>query len=465
MSRKKSGLGLGKDEESNLHIVEFSKGKPNEISFNVLGNRAADTGEKKGFFSRLLGGKQDLPHPSARVIGSDVSAPNVNGLETSVNSQPNKTKSTSGKQGSKPGVRVPDGRAQVVAPKHGNKAEKKSRWAFGSKKEAAPPTPLMGSNLQQEVLRRQGARRRNRILSVLVVIVLCVAGAGAGGYYLYNQYLEQLQGIDLLKASVGNIEGADTTIVSIDNYFAKAFDDDTITSAKQLKDDIPVADLRLDAAADMASRASEGLDVGSDDRQAADHAVSSIAARKKLLEVAKERLEEDIAAKTSYDKMESAWNDVEEGNSLMVQAANLVADTTNDNVNQATEYMKEARDCFKKAKATLKDGFASYDQVKEDKEYDYLDLRIKSIKYALASNEAILIQDKKTAEKNNDKYNKLDSKAAKLAKNFSKGFSQTVITAYTSDQESLQKEYENIRTEIGTHDSYIRDYLGDDSWV
>ena len=78
MTRKqKGGFGLGDKEKRSLHIVEFSKGKPNELSLNVLDNLASDTGEKRRLLSRLFGGKTSGAHPSTQVIGSDVGAPKV----------------------------------------------------------------------------------------------------------------------------------------------------------------------------------------------------------------------------------------------------------------------------------------------------------------------------------------------------------------------------------------------------
>lgn len=485
MRKQKKSSGLGDNEKRSLHIVEFSKGKPNELSLNVLDNLASDTGEKRGFFKRLFGGKTNGAHPSTQVIGSDVGAPKVSSSSSATGDTGRvSTLSREANDKEKAKAAVKEGGhskwARLLSvdkdsqdtdfrkAKFLKKADKeKAKQERTAKAGLAVPnqTPLIGLDLVDEVKRRQKARRRYRIASICVVVALCLAGIGAGGYYLYGQYLEQLEGIDLLKTSVGDIEGADNTIVAIDDYFSRPFDDGSISEANHLLDDIPGAQSRLNSAEEKAARAVEGLDVGSDDRQAAEHAVSSIALRKQLLEVANERLVDDVAAKTSYDKMEEAWTAVQEGNALMVQAANLVADTTKDNVYQAGEYMKQAKTRFKDAKSSLKEGFKAYSLIKEDKEYDYLDLRIKSIAYALKSNEAILIQDKKTAEKNNDKYNKLDKKAAKLSKNFGDGFTVGVVEAYAANQKELQSKYESIRSDMGTHDSYLRDYLGNDSWV
>ena len=485
MTRKqKGGFGLGDKEKRSLHIVEFSKGKPNELSLNVLDNLASDTGEKRRLLSRLFGGKTSGAHPSTQVIGSDVGAPKVSAT-SSATGDTGRVPSFSGsdavaikasdkasafdgaKRMRSNGVLTDSRRHKSQEKKALKESEKKAKQERLAKAELAAlnQAPLMGGDLLDEVKRRQKARRRYRIVSICVVLVLCLAGIGAGGYYLYQQYLEQLEGIDLLKTSVSDIDGADNTIVAIDNYFSRPFDDGSLSEANHLLDDIPGAQTRLDSANERATRAVEGLDPGSDDRQAAEHAVSSITLRKQLLEVANDRLVDDVAAKTAYDDMEEAWTAVQEANALMVQAASLVADTTNDNVNQASEYMKQAKSRFKDAKKSLKQGFKEYPSVKESKEYDYLDLRIKSIGYALKSNDAILIQDKKTAEKNNDKYNNLDKKAAKLSKNFSDGFSSVIVKAYAANQKELQSKYESIRSDMGTHDSYLRDYLGKDSWV
>ena len=46
---------------------------------------------------------------------------------------------------------------------------------------------------------------------------------------------------------------------------------------------------------------------------------------------------------------------------------------------------------------------------------DYIAVKLESLGYALASNDAILLQDRKTAEDNNRLYNEKDAEAAQLA--------------------------------------------------
>ena len=43
--KKQPGRGLGQKEKKFLHVKEFSQGKPNELSLNVLEQKAANLEE------------------------------------------------------------------------------------------------------------------------------------------------------------------------------------------------------------------------------------------------------------------------------------------------------------------------------------------------------------------------------------------------------------------------------------
>ena len=94
---------------------------------------------------------------------------------------------------------------------------------------------------------------------------------------------------------------------------------------------------------------------------------------------------------------------------------------------------------------------------------DALTKRLEEIGFGLLSNEAILIQDRKTAEKNNDLYNKADSASIELAKKFPETFAQPLVDAYTQASSDFDDQLMQLRNDVGRYDSFLRDYLGNET--
>lgn len=434
MAKQKRGKGgkhtqrrLDRSEEKSLHVKEFSVGKPNEISFNVLEKLAStqDAQEKSGFFSRHFRRKKTYDDQPV--------------IPTQTVSSPTTPIPTSGKR-TKPTNSAAD------------KATTEKR------------RPFLGEDSRKEIKRRQQHRRRYRNISIAVVILICLGLLGVGGYNFYLQYQQQTSNVAVLQQSCDLIEQADNTIVSIDTYFQQEFGDDTVQNAQSLLDQIPDTRQTLESARILAEQAAQGLYDSTNDKEAAEHALASIAARETLLDTAEDRLNEDIAAKQAMDEMNSAYDSIQQGNSLLSQAAQEVStggESSADQINQSSEYTQNAKDCFNQARDHLAQVATLYPSADISTEQSYVEKRIEQTTYALASNEAMLIQDKTTAEQNNDSYNKADQEAVTLAEQFADSFDQPVVDAYVANNQTLIDAYNQARNEMGTHDDFLRSYLGE----
>ena len=118
-------------------------------------------------------------------------------------------------------------------------------------------------------------------------------------------------------------------------------------------------------------------------------------------------------------------------------------------------HFSKAKECIAKAK-----GF--YPAANFDASLAYVNKRIDATNEALASNAAILIQDKATAESHNDAYNRADQEAVEMAKALPKQFSQPVVDAYASATADLVSRYDSLRSDAASNDAYLREYLGQD---
>ena len=264
----------------------------------------------------------------------------------------------------------------------------------------------------------------------------------------------------MLHEACSLIEQSDKTTVAIDEYFQDVFGDDTVSQAQSLSSAIPDAKEQLESARVYAQKAESELDGSQRDKEAAQRALNAVASREQLLDIADQRMKEDVAAKQGVDAMNEAWSCIQEGNALLAQAATVVSDTTADNVAKSTEFTTSAQAQFSKAKEAIDKAKGFYPAASYDASLAYIDKRVAATKEALASNAAILIQDKSTAESHNDAYNKADQEAVEMAKALPDQFSQPVIDAYSAATADMVSQYEGLRSDAAANDAYLREYLG-----
>ena len=114
-----------------------------------------------------------------------------------------------------------------------------------------------------------------------------------------------------------------------------------------------------------------------------------------------------------------------------------VQQTSPETVAQSTEWLTEAQTTLQNAQTALNEAAELFPQGDFSLYGDYLAKRLEEINFGLLSNEAILIQDRKTAEKNNDLYNKADSASVELAQKFPETFAQPLVDAYAQASADL----------------------------
>ncbi len=428
--------GLGQKERRFMHLKEFSLGKPNELSFNVLEQKVANLDEKPAGwrFWRRSKNKQipDLSSDTMPLASTEEAA--------SAPSSPAQTTSSVSASGS----------VDLTKP----------RQPSHQKREQSAPTSFLGASSQAEIEKRQHRRKQYRRASIAVVTLVCIVGVAVASYW-YIQERERLStSVGVLQEACDIIEKSDEVTVAIDEFFQTSFDDNTIDTANQLLDAIPSAREDLEEARSYAQRAEGELEGSQRDVEAAQHALSTIDARETLLDLAEERLNDDIVAKQAIDAVAQAQEAIEQGNTLLSQSAQIISDTTEENVDQSTEYSTSAQEQFEQASELITQAKEYYPSADWDALEEYVSEKIKAAEEAILSNEAILIQDKDTAESHNDAYNNADAAATTIAQDLPEDLTDIVVEAYSEYQESLISDYEDARTDAATHDAHLRDYLG-----
>lgn len=453
MAKKKKILNnhLKQSEKESLHLSEFSQGKPYEFSLNVLENKSIAQQEKKpGFIKRLFshdkGSSKGLPDTPYISNGQDLFGSSTKVSDEKKEDKTAKSNSAVANKKEKHNIHVKDKTT-------GNKVSVKSDKTPGQK-------PFLDESSRAEIKRRQHKRHIRGRISVAVLILAAVALLAVGGNYLYKEFEKQQSNIDLLKTSFSYLEESDKTLVELDSFFQESFNDRTIENAEALLKQLPDARQKLGSALYYANLAHDGLHDSTTDKEASEYALNSIAAREILYTVSEKRLNEDKAAKQAFDKMNQVESSVNEGNSLIVQASKVIANTTPENVATSTKYITSAKDYFSSAQVQLAEVKAVYSGADVSLIDEYISKKMELCDYALMSNEAILVQDKTAAEEANQKYNTADEEAVALAELFPKEFNQPVIDVYQSNTADLITEYTNARNDAARNDSNLREYLG-----
>lgn len=407
--------GLGQMEKKFIHLKEFSQGRPNELSLNVLEQKAASLDDPPRGIRGWL--KRDKPSsaPQSESLSAQTSGP--------------------------------------IAP--GKESTQKHSASTTTKKSV-----FLGADSQAEIALRQKRRRRYRRFSIALVALICVGVIGTGGYWFYQEQVRLSTSVGVLHEACDIIQESDATTIAIDEFFRTSFNADTVTTATQLKDSIPQVREDLESARVYAQRAESELDGSQRDKEAAQRVLSTIASRETLLDVAEKRLTDDIAAKQAIDDLDQAQQAIDSGNALLVQAARVVSDTTEENVAESTEYTTAAKAEFEEALGFIQDAQAQYPSADLSAVLDYVNKKSQAAGEALASNAAILIQDKATAEAHNNAYNQADAEATALAEQLPAQIVEILTQAYVTSQESLIADYDKARSDAATHDAFLRDYLG-----
>lgn len=423
--KKQPGRGLGQKEKKFLHVKEFSQGKPNELSLNVLEQKAANLEEQPSRFKLWRSRRNES---------------NNSPFYASLHKQKRN-----------------NGSSHASTASHALQEKSQST----SKKNAANSTStFLGAESQAEIKNRQRRRKRYRRFSLALVIVICLSFLGVGGYWFYQEQVKLSTSVGVLHQSCEIIAASDEVTVSIDNYFQTSFNDETVNTANDLLSELPSVREDLDSARVYAQKARNELEGSQYDKEAADHVLATIVSRETMLDCAEKRLNDDIAAKQAIDALTQAQGCIDEGNALLVQSAQVISDTTEENVAQSTEYTTAAKAQFEEARSHIEDAQNYYSSANFDDLLAYLDLKSQAAGEALASNAAILIQDKATAESHNDAYNQADVEATTLAEKLPSDLTQLVVDSYATNQDALIKEYENARSDAATHDAFLREYLG-----
>lgn len=334
-----------------------------------------------------------------------------------------------------------------------------------SQTEKSSPAPLAvvpskpKRSPEEEIARRKARRRLSKWLAVAVIVVVSIGLLGAGGMYLYRDYQSQQGHVAVLDDALSLVKEADETIQQLDEVVTDPFAEGSEEQRTAIQAQLEAVEQKLQDADEKARAVSLELN-GAREKEAANQAVAGIAARFTLVEQGQLLMNAATEAQSAAEGVDAAWKTVLEGDDLARQAAQLVTETTAENVEASKSKTNEALAAFDEAYAAFLDVQATYPQADLTQFVDYIAKRQESLGYAIASDDAILAKNKEEATAQNNAYNIADAEAATLAKALPDDPSSIVDEAFEDATSDVAKAYSTARLQARSADAFISDYLG-----
>lgn len=304
--------------------------------------------------------------------------------------------------------------------------------------------------------------RIGRVLAVMLLSCLAVVFLAVGGWFIYQEYQGQKNSVQQLDQALSLLAEADDIILMMDEALISPLSEESATLKEKVfasKDDTRSL---LEQADEKARAASVDLKTSAK-KEVANEAVSTISARMTLLDSGIDLLRAWEGGADATKRADNVWKNVLEADSLAREAAVAVSDGSTKNISASKKQTSDALDLLKSANSELDKLQKDYSYIDLSALSAYVDKRIDALSCALASDNAMLTKDLKEAQKQNDSYNKADVEAAALAKKLPDDVVGMVKSSCEESVKDLQETYEAARSQAGTADAIIRDYLGSET--
>lgn len=449
MAGKKGGRpfrGIG----ASVHIKKNTAGTSNEISLSVLDglkSRAdnelgeADPKVKLGDLSLFtVSSKKDR-----RLSAKDEKLP---ALPAPAAPSASSEKKPAAKKKTRPSERPASPRASAPRSAREKKPSRDQR-----NRERALRDP------EKEIKRRKKNRRFRRAAAIAVASVCCCACIGAVALFAANAYEQSRSNLALLSQAFDEIEKADSLVLSMDDLVMKDESIVTVEELDELEQGMNDAGVHLNAACAFADEAFQTMGE-SPGKDSARQVSASADARRDMMKYAEALLHADVDARSAVESVEECWDQVLKADGLMKEAADLVADTTVENVTASQGKSEQAIALLDEAAASLASAQAECPSADFSALAALIEKKREQNGYAVESDKAIYIQDKATAESFNESYNRADAEAVELAAALPERPAQPILDRLDAQTAETRSRYLDARKRAAESDAFIRDYLG-----
>lgn len=312
---------------------------------------------------------------------------------------------------------------------------------------------------EKEIKRRKKNRRVRRFAAIAVASLCCCACIGAAALFAANAYEQSRSNLALLSQAFDEIEKADSLVLSMDDLVMKDESIVTVEELDELEQGMSDAGVHLNAACAFSDEAFQAMGE-SPGKDAARQVSESADARRDMMKYAEALLHADADARSAVESAEKCWDQVLEADGLMKEAADLVADTTVENVTASQGKSEQAIALLDEAAASLASAQAECPSADFSALAALIEKKREQNVYAVESDKAIYIQDKATAESFNESYNRADAEAVELAVALPERPAQPILDRLDAQTSETRSRYLDARKRAAESDAFIRDYLG-----
>ncbi len=450
---------------SAVHIKQHTRGTSNEISFSVLdaAKLKLDAQQKNSDIKEKPGSIRLFSLPTRRrpygISRQESNWPPVRLEEQAIDTFKVEDATLLPTRRRPRGVsRQEHGRSSATLGAHSagvSKTEKtESHQVYSS-----PFTLTYSAVHAAEIARRKSKRKLHKriaaisgVCAVGVVLALGIA-VGVAAFQDYRQHVTTMAETLVL------IESVDETFVRLDEVLTNPLDLEYADTLESLISELQQQEVVLKSAAATISNLYDRF-VLPNDTEAASSSLASIEARLVMIEAAQYVLNEALDASLAWQYAENAWTAIVEADGAAREAATCAAEGTTESITESSELSNNAIASFQSAASFLIAAMEVYAYTDLSLFQTYIDKRIEALGYAIASNNALLIEDTELATSENDSYNLADSEAAQLMQNISGAPEDKVLDDFEDRVSEYLATYENAQASAASTDAYLRSYRG-----
>ncbi|MBR0404726.1 MAG: hypothetical protein IJI68_05940 [Eggerthellaceae bacterium] len=406
-----------------LHIKRHTAGSSNELSFDVLDAARDGYVPKKKRFGRLSGPQMLRP------VRQEEPPPKVVDAEPTVQPEPRE-----------PVQRSVANPAATTRPSY-HRAVGKSALAA-----------------QEEVTSRKRDRRWRSIRIGIIASVVAVAMMVATAYVGYQHYEEMQLFKGKFDSLVQLFVEADAAIPLTDTFMADPFGA-TEEEISEMQEATSKAALSLQQLEDERALAVPYA-INEQDELALERLGEASSNRQDMMAAALKAAEVVSYSEVQSSEVNAVWHKVL-GADEAARAATAAANAANTD-----EAIKDAREqtvAVRKQMQSILEEMEKLASKRVDLDLAdhiaYLQKRIESLDFAIATSDALLKSDKEDAAIQNEAYNEADRQAAQIAEKLPLSAEQTVEEAYEEQVRACISDYESARNKAIESDALIRQYL------
>ena len=194
---------------------------------------------------------------------------------------------------------------------------------------------------EEEIARRKARRRLSKVLAISVVVVVTIGLLVAGGGYLYHDFQNQQGHVAVLDEALNLVRETDEPLHQLNDVVSDPFKEGNAAARASIREKAEAVDEQLQQADKKAREVSVDLK-NQRDKEAANQTVVTISARRALLEQGQVLMDAADAAEDASKRVDDAWKLVMQGDELARQAAQLITETTAENVEASKDKTNEA---------------------------------------------------------------------------------------------------------------------------